>query len=314
MSSVRRPRAVAGITTHSIEVKPPYRLDLTVSALRRSPTNVVDVYTPDGRYLRALEGRSKPVIFSVTQPRDNALTIRVKGSATDTVRAVATIRRMLGTKHDLSAFHRNARGIPWLAPIARRMRGLRPPRYPELFEACANAIVFQQVSLSAASAIMRRLLLILGTKIEHDGVPLVVFPTAERFLDVEDAELRSAGLSANKLATLRRAGEAIVSGALSEAMLEEQSSEDARQLLQRIKGIGPWTASVILLRGLGRIDVFPCNDSGVRANLARFAGKGVSAAHVAEQLGSQRGMLYFCLLLARLEARGEIGQASDVAS
>ena len=69
---------------------------------------------------------------------------------------------------------------------------------------------------------------------------------------------------------------------------------------------------MILLRGLGRIDVFPGNDTGVRANLARFAGKRVSAAHVVEQLGSQRGMLYFCLLLARLETRGEIGQPSDV--
>ncbi len=121
-----------------------------------------------------------------------------------------------------------------------------------------------------------------------------------------------AGLSANKLATLRRAAEAIVSGAISEAMPEQQSSKDAGEILQRIKGIGPWTASVILLRGLGRIDVFPGNDTGVRANLARFAGKRVSAAHVVEQLGSQRGMLYFCLLLARLETRGEIGQPSDV--
>jgi DNA-3-methyladenine glycosylase II len=300
-------------TTHAIKIKPPYRLDVTVSALRRSPTNVVDVYTPDGRYLRALQGRTKPVIVSVTQPRPNALTIRVKGSAADTVRAVATVRRMLGTEHDLSAFHRKARAIPWLAPIARRVRGLRPPRYPDLFEACANAIVFQQVSLHAASAIMRRLLLVVGTRVEHDGVPLVVFPSVERFLDAKDAELRAAGLSAGKLATLRRAGEAIVAGTLSEAMLEEQSSEDAGVLLQGIKGIGPWTAAVILLRGLGRIDVFPDNDSGVRASLARFAGKRVSAARVAEELGSQRGMLYFCLLLARLDARGEIGQASNAA-
>ena len=97
-------------------------------------------------------------------------------------------------------------------------------------------------------------------------------------------------------------------------MLEEQSSEEAGLLLQGIKGIGPWTASVILLRGLGRIDVFPDNDSGVRANLARFGGKRVSTARLVEKLGAQCGMLYFCLLLARLEARGEIGQASDVAS
>jgi DNA-3-methyladenine glycosylase II len=261
---------VADVSTHSIQIKPPYRLDLTVSALRRSPTNVVDVYTPDGRYLRALEGRSKPVIVSVTQPRRNVLTIRVKGTTTDTARAMTSVRKILGTERDLSAFHRNARAIPWLAPIARRLRGLRPPRYPDLFEACANAIVFQQVSLQAASSIMRRLLLVLGTKVEHGGVPLVVFPSAERFLDAKDAELRAAGLSANKLATLRRAGETIVSGAISEGMLEQQSSEDAGELLQRIKGIGPWTASVILLRGLGRIDVFPGNDSGVRAKPRAF--------------------------------------------
>ena len=302
------------VHTHEIGVKPPFRLDLTVSALRRTPTNVVDVYTPDGRYLRALNGRTKPVIVSVTQPRRNALSVSVKGSRADDVPAVACIRRVLGTDRNLSAFYRRARDIPWLAALARRMRGLRPPRYPELFEACTNAILFQQVSLQAASAIMRRLLHVVGTDVEHEGVPLVVFPKAERFLDAKDAALRAAGLSASKLATLRRAAEAIASGALTEAMLDELPSEVAALLLQGIKGIGPWTASLILLRGLGRIDVLPGNDSGVRANLDRFAGKRVTTASVVEQLGTQRGMAYFCLLLARLDARGEIGRASDVAS
>ena len=161
---------------------------------------------------------------------------------------------------------------------------------------------------------MRRFLRVVGTEVEHEGVPLVVFPTAERFLDAKDAALRAAGLSASKLATLRRAAEAIASGALTEAMLDELPSEAAALLLQGIKGVGPWTAALILLRGLGRIDVLPGNDSGVRANLDRFAGKRVTTASLVEQLGTQCGMAYFCLLLARLEARGEIGRASDVAS
>lgn len=309
-----RSRARAGVATHQILLEPPFRLDLTVSALRRSTTNVVDVYTADGRYLRALDGRSGPVIVSVTQPRRDALSISVHGSQAGSGRTVACMRRMLGTERDLSTFYRRARGVPWLAPLARRLRGLRPPRYPELFEACANAILFQQVSLHAASAIMRRLLHAVGTEVEHEGVPLVVFPTAERLLEATDATLRAAGLSVSKLATLRRAAEAVASGALTEAMLDELPSELAAKLLQGIKGIGPWTAAVILLRGLGRIDVLPGNDSGVRANLDRFAGRDVTAESVAEQLGTQRGMAYFCLLLARLEARGEIGRASDVAS
>ena len=94
-------------------------------------------------------------------------------------------------------------------------------------------------------------------------------------------------------------------------MLEERSSADAVLLLRGVKSIGPWTAAVILLRGIGRLDMFPGNDSGVAANLALVAGERVDAVPVVETLGSQRGMLYFCLLLARLEARGEIGRAGD---
>ena len=313
MPSVPRSNDASRVTTHEIHVVTPYRLDLTVSALRRMASNLVDVYTPDGRYLRALGGFAEPVIVSVTQPRADALAVSVRGRIGDTEPALASVRRILGTERDLSDFERHAGAIPWLAPLERRMRGLKPPRYPTLFEACACAIVFQQLSLYSASAIMRRLILALGTTLDYDGVPLAVFPGFEVVLGADDAVLRAAGLSAGKLATLRRVAEAIASGALSEAMLEARSSTDAASLLRDIKGIGPWTAAVILLRGLGRLDVFPGNDSSVAANLALVAGERVDAGPVVDTLGSQRGMLYFCLLLARLEARGEIGRASDVA-
>jgi DNA-3-methyladenine glycosylase II len=158
-------------TTHEIRVVTPYRLDLTVSALRRMATNPADVFTADGHYLRALGHFAEPVIVSVTQPRADALAVSVIGSAGDTERALLSVRRMLGTERDLSDFRRHARAIRWLAPLGRQIRGLKPPRYPTLFEACANAIVFQQVSLQSASAIMRRLVLALGSSVEFEGVP-----------------------------------------------------------------------------------------------------------------------------------------------
>jgi len=68
-------------------------------------------------------------------------------------------------------------------------------------------------------------------------------------------------------------------------MLEQRSSADAALLLRSIKGIGPWTAAVILLRGLGRLDTFPGNDSGVAANLALIAGEPAEAGPIAEALG-----------------------------
>ncbi len=167
MSSVCRTKNPSCVTTHEIQLITPYRLDLTVSALRRMPTNLIDVYTADGHYLRALGGFTAPVIVSVTQPRADVLAVSVTGGAGDTEQALACVRRMLGTERDVSGFHRRARAIPWLDPLARRMHGLKPPRYPALFEAFANAILFQQISLHAASAIMHRLILALGTSVER---------------------------------------------------------------------------------------------------------------------------------------------------
>jgi DNA-3-methyladenine glycosylase II len=176
-----------------------------------------------------------------------------------------------------------------------------------------NADVFQQLSVHAASAIMRRLVVAAGEAVVVDGmpVPLYVFPGPERLQRVKDERLRAMGLSASKVATLRRVAEALASGDLDAARLEQCTSPDAAAMLRGVKGIGPWTAAVILLRGLGRLDVFPANDASVAGNIALAAGSApLDIQRVLDQLGPQRGMLYFHLLLGRLEARGEIARPS----
>lgn len=293
----------------------PYRLDLTVCALRRLSTNVVDLLTPEGQYVRVLAGESGPVIVYVAQcRRGDSLSIVIEGATTSNeVEVLELVRRMLGADRDLESFDRSAARIPWLTPLVERMRGLKPPRYPTLWEACANGIVFQQVSLRAASAIMHRLIVALGRPVETGGLamPIYQFPDKESFQSASDDLLRATGLSANKIATLRRAADAIGAGTLDATTLEGCASPDAAATLRQIKGIGPWTAAVILLRGLGRLDVFPANDTSVASNIALVAGSApFDSQAVLTALGPQRGMLYFYLLLARLEARGEIGRPS----
>ena len=304
-------RPTASRSQHDVAVAVPYRLDLTVSVLRRLSTNVVDVVTPDGQYTRALGGSHEPVIARVTQVDPEKLAVTLEGNERAHGRALALICRMLGVERDLTHFDRAAAGIPWLQPLAVRMRGVKPPRYPTLWEACVNAIVFQQLSLSAASAIMCRLVMGLGPSFEREGVALYAFPTVESVQGAEDRVLRSAGLSAGKLMTLRRISEALAAGTLDEAMLAERASPDAAALLCRIKGIGPWTAAVILLRGLGRLDVFPANDTSVARNLAIVSGTApIDIESIVDALRPQQGMLYYHLLLARLEARGALARAS----
>lgn len=298
---------------YEVPVAQPYRLDLTVSVLRRLSTNIVDVLTPEGQYLRLLDILDRPVLVRVDRERDGALAVTLDGNPAAHQQALELVRHVLGTDRTVTHFNRAAAHIPWLRPLALRMRGVKPPRYPTLWEACVNAIVFQQVSLAAASAILRRLIVALGSPIACEGgVTLHAFPAADTVLRAHDDLLRGAGLSTGKIATLRRVGEALISGALDERTLEERASPEALSLLRSIKGIGPWTATVILLRGLGRLDVFPMNDSSVAVNLAFVAGSApLDVDAVLDVLGPQRGMLYYHLLLARLEARGEIGQASS---
>jgi len=106
--------------------------------------------------------------------------------------------------------------------------------------------------------------------------------------------LRATGFSAGKSATLRRVAEALDSGILDEKVLETFPSPDAATVLRRTKGIGPWTAAVILLRGLGMLDVFPANDTSVASNIALVAGSApFNAQAVLNTLGPSAGCCIF---------------------
>ncbi|WP_176736948.1 DNA-3-methyladenine glycosylase family protein [Oligoflexus tunisiensis] len=296
---------------HWVSVTAPYRLDLTVSVLRRLSTNTVDIFTAEGQYIRAFGDFQQPVVVLVTQEKPETLAVTIEGRTADHVPALALVRRMLGVDRDLASFTRAAKRISWLRPLVIAMSGVKPPRYPTLWEACVNAILFQQVSLAAASSILRRMIEAMSPPIERNHITFHPFPSVEKFTSTRDDLLRNVGLSTSKLATLRRVADAIQARVLDETSLEALPSPEAAARLRQIKGIGSWTATVILLRGLGRLDVFPMNDSSVARNLITVAGDTpFDIDQVLAALGPQRGMLYYHLLLARLKARGDIGRAS----
>jgi DNA-3-methyladenine glycosylase II len=161
---------------YSIQVQPAYRLDLTVNALRQLSSNRVDVLTSDGAYLRVLGDAAQPAVVRVRQPTPGTISILLEGDRREHPRLLALVRRILGLQvATLTRFYHAASGIQWLHPLALRMRGARPPRYPTLWDTCVNATVFQQVSLVTASTIMVRLTTGLGELVERDGIRLHAF-------------------------------------------------------------------------------------------------------------------------------------------
>ncbi|MBV8344866.1 MAG: DNA-3-methyladenine glycosylase 2 family protein [Candidatus Eremiobacteraeota bacterium] len=266
--------------------------------MRRLASNVVDVVGPGGTYYRAVQDGASPALLAVRAQR-SGLELRATGARPE--RWVPVVERLLGTAADLSEWYRCSSRIEWLQPISEALRGLKPPRYPSLWEACAHAIVFQQISIHAAASIMRRAVEALGEPVSDGRVRCLTFPDAERWHDADDALLRGAGLSRNKIGHLRSAAAEFAAGSIAEADLQRLSSTEAARRLCGIRGIGPWSASVILLRGMGRLDVFPMRDSGVARSLALLSGDAaIDQTALLERLGRVRGMLYYHLLLGRL--------------
>jgi DNA-3-methyladenine glycosylase II len=294
------------VTEAVVPVRPPYRLDLTAVVLRRLSTNVVDVF--DGTvYRRLLGDPQSPVLLSVEQVAPDALAARIEGAGADAFDPAAIVRRSLGTEVDLSAFYAGAATVPWLDRIAQGARGVKPPRYPSLWETICNAVVYQQVSIHAAGAILRRVIERYSIPAEANGVRLYPFPAPRTLLDADPLQLRELGLSVNKINALKAVGAAIESGELDESRLEPLSTPELIAALVAHKGIGPWTGAVVALRGFGRLDVFPMNDSGAEAGLRKLSGDLATRAEpIIAALAPQQGMLYYHLLLGRLNTTGEI--------
>jgi methylated-DNA-[protein]-cysteine S-methyltransferase len=145
--------------------------------------------------------------------------------------------------------------------------GDRRPRITPLasvFEALGRSIVFQQLSGRAASAIHRKYAALFP---DHR-------PTPEHLVKLSDAQVRSAGLSTSKLAALRDLAKHALDGELPTVAKMRTMTDDAIvESLTKVRGIGPWTVHMLLIFRLGRPDVLPTADYGVRKGFAKTYGK-----------------------------------------
>lgn len=121
------------------------------------------------------------------------------------------------------------------------------------FMALARAIVGQQIAVPAASAIFGRLQALIG---ERDPATTIA--------EASDAELRAVGLSAAKAASLRDLAARTLDGRLQLDGLADLTDDEAHEQLVAVRGIGSWTADMFLLVQLGRPDVLPAGDLGIR--------------------------------------------------
>lgn len=218
------------------------------------------------------------------------------------------LARMLDVERDLAPLWALVADQPELASLAPRLAGMKPPRFVSLWEAFCQIVPFQLVSLSAAIATLNRFVEALGSKMAYEERDYRGLPSPAAVLAAEYTTLRACGLSEAKARTLRELAERAQAGALEAADYESLTDAEAIARLTRIPGIGPWSAQVALLRGMGRLTVFPAGDSGATRGLrevfAERENPDAAAKELLARMGDWRGYLYFLLLGRRLLASG----------
>ncbi len=190
-----------------------------------------------------------------------------------------------------------SRADPRFRQLVRAAGPMRVVLRPSTFQSLARAIVYQQLTGHAAGTIWGRLVA------QFDGARM----TAEAVSRRRVPGLRKAGLSRAKAEAIKDLARHVTSGRLRPGGLRHLPDEAVIEALTQVRGIGPWSARMHLMFSLGRPDVWPVGDLGVRKGLARFLGRDVPDSKQAEPLGDDfrphRSVLaWYCWRILELDA------------
>ena len=137
---------------------------------------------------------------------------------------------------------------------------LEPQTKRAPFQALVRSVTFQQFNGKAAETILGRVLALYPGK---------KFPSPEDLLATPDEKLRAAGLSRNKTAAVKDIAAKTINGVVPDSRtIKKLSNEEILERLTCVRGVGPWTVEMLLMFTLGREDVFPVTDFGVRKGFA----------------------------------------------
>ncbi len=250
---------------HTLEEELAYRPPLDWAALclflSRRAIGGVEVVA-DGTYYRTLRlerlGTAQVGWIAATpSPTEATLTLRMSASLSP---VLPHVRNRAKHAFDVSCNPETVAAT--LGDLAARHPGLRLPGAWDGFELLARAILGQQVTVQAARTFATRLAQSFGEPLASAPAGLkVVFPTAARIAAVRPEEIQALGVVGSRARALVGAAQAVVSG---DIVLEPGSDPNITlSALQRLPGVGDWTAQYVVMRALAWPDAFPATDRGV---------------------------------------------------
>jgi DNA-3-methyladenine glycosylase II len=295
----------------SINPVPPYDFRLSTYIFSSGDPQIRK--SENGRFWQVIRIGEKLVLAEVTgQGTTGNPVLRVRLSSekplspVESEQAGIVISQVLSLNDHLTPFYQTVRHDPLLYGLTKSLRGLKSPATPTVFEALVDSIIEQQISLAVARMLEARVTKRFGDSLVTDGQTYFAFPSPERIASGTAEEFRSCGLSAMKGDYIRS-----VSGQISRGELDLESLRDIRdpesiiEELTKIKGVGRWTAELVMLRGMHRLDIIPADDIGLRRLIGRRYHSsekisGEDVRKIADQWGDWKGLAAYYLLIADL--------------
>ena len=243
-----------------------YSFDLSSSFYRRSKFESIDRYA-DHYFARPVISDGHPVLIKIRYgPGGLTDPLTVEWQSPHELKNTVSLRRklirMFYLDFEIEKFYRHRLdGV--MKRLTRSFPGFRPILTPDTYEAAAWAIIGQQVNLQFAYQLKSRLVAYVNRTFELDGEHYHLFPSPADVANIDYDTLRSMKFSGRKAEYLIDFTRMVVSGDLDLEGLADIDYEAGLEKLLSIRGIGPWSANYILMRGAGHRDAFPIGDSGI---------------------------------------------------
>jgi 3-methyladenine DNA glycosylase/8-oxoguanine DNA glycosylase len=252
----------------TIVPNPPYSLALS-ARVKSDATR----FLRDGVLTMVFEVEGVPALALVRQRPDASLAVRLESREPE--RALAKLRFVLAADDDHAAFLRRFARDPLIGTATRELAGLRPLRTATVTHALLKAVCEQLIEAKAARRLENRLVRLAAQ--EHAGLRLP--PTRTTFRRFTHAQLARYGLVSRKAAALLR-----VTHDFDPERLHGVSTEAAAKRIERERGLGPWSAGMVCLYGLGRFERGLVGDLGLIKLCAELRGRRAEAEDTQELL------------------------------
>lgn len=222
----------------------------------------------------------------------------------DRKKAEETVCTLFNLGFDLEYFYEQVKQDGVMKNLTDKLRGLKSPTTSTIFEALVDSIIEQQISLKIANLMERKLIKALGEELSVNNKIYYAFPTPQKLASASLEQLRACGLSLRKAEYIKETSRRITARELSLEKLKEY--KDTNRIiteLDKIRGVGTWTAELTMVRGMQRLEAFPADDVGLKRIISHYyCGDktilGEEARKIAVRWGPWKGLAAYYLIIA----------------